>query len=343
MSSTSQLTTFADLYTDLLQRMRLNSSVNTSVEQAKRYINIALHDIHLGFDYKFPWCERQTYIQTKAPYITGTVDAVQGNTGLTGTGTAWNTNNAFLSPNVVSSGKFKIEGASTIYKVSTVTNDTSVVLWQRFQEETVSGASYEYFEDEISLGTEYLRPVDLTMFSPAMGIQLISRAEFRRKYPVVDIKGRPKVACIIDSVSTGSNFTPLRKVVLYPYPDAAYSIPYTYVSSSLVVTAAGATATSFSSDTDEPIMPLRYRHAIIYHAMYHWYRDKKDDARAESAKADYVDIAQRIVGDHDIATHTKVQIQPNMGSYHASAYVPYSGIGGRRVYDLNDEFDSFRR
>ena len=94
MSSTSQLTTFSDLYTDLLNRVRVTTSVSASVEQAKRYINIALHDIHLGFDYKLPWCERQSYLRTKAPYTTGTVQAVNGSGTLSGTGTAWNTNNA---------------------------------------------------------------------------------------------------------------------------------------------------------------------------------------------------------------------------------------------------------
>lgn len=343
MSSTSQLTTFSDLYTDLLQRMRLNTSVAASVEQAKRYINIALHDMHLGFDYKFPWCERQTYLQTKAPYSTGTVTIAKGASSITGTGTAWNTANAFGVTNAVASGKFKIEGINTIYKISAISGDTSATLWQRFQEESVTGATYEYFEDEVSLGTAYLRPIDLTMFSPAMGIQLISRAEFRRRYPVVNVKGKPKVACIIDTVSSGTNFTPIRSAVFYPYPDAAYSIPISYISANLAISAAGVAATSLSADTDVPIVPLRYRHAIIYHAMYHWYRDKKDDGRAESAKSEYVDIVTRIVGDHDIATHTKAQLQPNVGSYHRSAYAPYSGVGGRLVYDLNDDFDQFRR
>ncbi len=54
MSSTSQVTTFEDLYTDLMNRVRVTTSVAATLEQAKRYINIALQDIHLGFDYKLP-------------------------------------------------------------------------------------------------------------------------------------------------------------------------------------------------------------------------------------------------------------------------------------------------
>ena len=48
MSATSQLTTFSDLYTDLQNRVRVTTGVTATENQAKRYINIALHDLHLG-------------------------------------------------------------------------------------------------------------------------------------------------------------------------------------------------------------------------------------------------------------------------------------------------------
>ncbi len=342
MSSTSQLTTFSDLYTDLLNRVRVATGVTATETQAKRYINIALHDIHLGFDYKLPWCEQTNYLKTKAPYTTGTVSATQGSVTLSGTSTTWNTNNTYSEKNVVAGGKFLISGSSEIYKVSTVTNDTSLALWNYFIGTTVSDTTYTYFEDEYTLSTSFLRPVDLQSFSPAMGISLIPRSEFRRRYPVVNVSGKPRVACIIDTRTTGTDLTPIRKVVFYPYPDQTYVIPYTFITNIIAVTSAGAGLTSMSSDDDTPTMPLRYRHAIIFHALSHWYRDRKDDGRADAAKAEYTDIMQRIVGDHDIATHTQAKLQPG-GGYIRSAKVPYSYRGGRRIYDLNDEFDSFRR
>jgi hypothetical protein len=48
VSSTSQLTTFSDIYTDLQNRVRVTTSVTATETQAKRYINIALQDMHLG-------------------------------------------------------------------------------------------------------------------------------------------------------------------------------------------------------------------------------------------------------------------------------------------------------
>ena len=67
MSATSQVTTFSDLYTDLQNRVRVTPGISATENQAKRYINTALQDIHLSFDYKLPWCERRGVIRTHAP------------------------------------------------------------------------------------------------------------------------------------------------------------------------------------------------------------------------------------------------------------------------------------
>lgn len=342
MSETTQYTTFADLYQGLLRRVRVSTGVTATDNQAKHYINVALQDIHLGFDYKLPWCEQNDILRTKAPYSTGTVSISQGSTTVTGSGTAWNTNNAFGVANTVSYGKLLISGQDIPYIVGTVASDTSLSIRNAYIGSTVSGSEYRYFEDEYTLAAAFLRPVDYRIFSPAMGISLISRNEFRRRYPVITVSGRPKVGCIIEGFVSGTNFTRNRKLLLYPYPDQEYLIPYSYISTVLATTSVGSPLSALSSDTDEPVMPLRYRHAIIFHALSHWYRDRKDDARSQAASAEYQSIMERIVGDHDIATHTTAYLQPR-GGYSRSAQNPYSYRGGRRIYDLNDEFDSFRR
>lgn len=343
MSATSQVTTFSDLYTDLLNRVRVSSGVTITDTIAKRYINIALQDIHMGFEYKFPWCEANFYLRTKAPYTTGTISASVGSSTFTGSGTAWNTADSYGVTNAVAHGKIFANGDTNIYKVSSVDSNTQLTLYTKYvASSALSGSEYTYFEDEYALTSAFLRPVDFSMFSPQMNIQLIPRDEFRRRYPVVNVSGRPRVACLVDSRTTGTDLTPVRKVIFYPYPDQAYIIPYTYISSAVAVTSAGAALTSMSSDTDTPIMPLRYRHAIVLHALYNWFLYRKDDARAESAKAEYNDIMLRIINDQDVATHTTFRLQPS-NNYGVMAKRPYSYRGGRRIYDINSEFDSFRR
>lgn len=339
MAVDTQLTTFSDLYTDLLNRVRADTSATATSNQAKRHINIALHDMHLGYGEKFPWAERQAILVTQDDYTTGTVTISQGSTTLTGSGTSWATNNAFGVNNARVGGKVVINGGTEVYPVSAVGGDTSITLSSAFTQADVSGGSYVYFEDEYALATDFLRPLDLQFFDQDHDIELISRQEFRRRYPRNKIVGKPRVAMIQDKAFSGST-TPVRKARFWKPPDDFYSIPYAYVTSNLAVTSAGAEQTQLSGDTDEPIVPLQYRHAIVFHALYHWYRDKRDDDRSLEAKAEYTDLMIRITGDNEIG-RTRPQLRPRLSSYARSARVPYSRRRGSR-YVTGSAFDEIR-
>ena len=52
-----QVTTFADLYTALSNRVRIQTAVTATENQAKAMINTALYDMHIGNGEKFPWAE----------------------------------------------------------------------------------------------------------------------------------------------------------------------------------------------------------------------------------------------------------------------------------------------
>ena len=336
MSATTQLTDFSDLYTDLQNRVRVQTGVTATANQAKRYINIALHDMHLGFDYRFPWAERSALLRTQAEYTTGTVTATKGSTTLTGSGTSWDTNNDFSVKNMRVNGKVRIAGGLTPYTISAVGGDTSATLSTAFVDTTTSGATYVYYEDEYALAADFLRPVDLQKFSDQVSIDLIGRTEFRRRYPTNSTTGRPSVATIIDAPFSG-NTTPVRRVRFHPAPSTAMVIPYTYITGYLAVSSAGVAAANLSADSDEPIIPLRYRHALVFHALYHWYRDKKDDTRSGDAKGEYTDIMLRISSDVEVGA-ARPQIRPRVQGYVRRAKRPWSGSGGRR-YDVNGRFD----
>ncbi|MFN3075387.1 MAG: hypothetical protein ABT940_00625 [Alphaproteobacteria bacterium] len=341
MSSTSQVTTFSDIYTDLQNRVRVATGITATETQAKRYCNIALQDIHIGTDYVFPWTERRAFLTTKAPYTTGTVSIAAGSLSLTGSGTAWNTANTYNQNNLRVGSKLTIAGATDIYRVSAVSGDTAATLETRYVASSdASAAEYRAFEDEYALASDFLRPIDFALFSTDWNIPLLDRKEFRRLHTRGNISGKPTSASILDLSFSGST-TPVRKVVFYPYPDQTYIIPYSYVTSNLVVTSAGVEQSAMSSDTDEPMMPLRYRHIIVLHALANWYRDKRDDARSQEAKAEFGELMSRMIADHDMGTHNRVRIQPNEGLYRAHAVRPYRRQGGTR-YSINNRFDSFR-
>lgn len=328
MSSTSQLTTFSDLYTDLQNRVRISTGITASETQAKRAINIALHDMHMGVDYKLPWSERRAVVRTQDDYTTGTVTTTKGSTSVTGSGTAWNTNNAFGVKNARANGRIVFAGSRTPYVVSSVGSDTAITLAEKFTETSLSGATYTYYEDEYDLAADFLRPIDMQRFSPEMSINLISRTEFRSRFPTNSTVNRPAVATILDFAPSGST-TPIRRVKFAPPPNDIFQIPYSYVTAYLAVSSAGTAAANLSGDTDEPIVPLRYRHAILYHALAAWYRDKKDDTRSQEAKAEYVDIMSRIIMDTEVGA-PRPQLRPRVSSYVRSAKSPYTRGSARR-------------
>ena len=332
MAASEQPKTFADLYTALENATRVSTGIAATETQAKRAINIALHDLHLGLDYRLPWAERRAVIRTQDDYTTGTVSTTKGSTAVVGASTLWSTNNDFGVDNARANGRIVFSGSRTPYVVTTVTDDTNIVLAERFTETSLAaGSTYTYYEDEYDLASDFLRPIDMQRFSNEMSIDLIPRTEFRRRYPVNSTLGRPSVATILDFAPSGS-VTPIRRVKFAPAPNDIFQIPYTYVTANLAVSSAGVAAANLSADTDEPIVPLRYRHAILYHALAGWYRDKKDDTRSQEAKAEYVDIMARIMMDTEVGA-PRPQLRPRVSPYVRSAKSPYSRGGTRGRFD----------
>lgn len=339
MSATTQVTTFSDLYTDLLNRTHGQTGVTATQNQAKRYINIALFDMHVGFGEKFSWAERSAQLITQAEYTTGTITATKGSATIAGASTAWNTNNDFDVANMRAGGKIVIAGSKEVYEISAVASDISATLTSRFVTDTVTAGSYSYFEDAYDLHADFLRPMDLQSFDTNDEIALVGRNQFRRRYPRNKTPGKPRVATLTDHDFSGDT-TPVRKVRFAPPPLAVYLISYAFVTNKLAVDASGTALTQMSADTDEPIVPLPYRHAIIYHALQRWYRDKKDDSRSREAGGDYTDLMLRITGDREIGA-SRPQIQPRVGPYYSRARRPYrAGRAGR--YVTGSAFDELR-
>lgn len=337
MSSTSQPTDFSDLYTDLLNRTRSDTGGAATIVQAKRYVNIGLEDMHIGFREKFPWAERSAELITHAEYTTGTVAATQGSTTITGTSTAWDTNDAFSVKNMRAGGKIVIAGGVEVYEIASIGSDTAAVLASDYVKATETAAEYVYFEDEYALDADFSRPISQISFDINDEIPLIGRREFERRYPRNKTPGKPRVATILDLAFSGDT-TPVRKVRFHQPPDSFEKIDYSFITNKLVVSSSGTEKTSLSSDDDEPIVPLRYRHVILWHALKHWYR-RKDDDRADKYGEDYTDLMLRISGDIEIGA-SRPQFRPRTSAYTAKARRPWGGSGRR--YTTGDAFDEMR-
>lgn len=298
MSITTQVTDLQDMRRDLIVRVRDATGVTATENIADRYLNTALYDIHINPGNNWPWAVRRAYLLTHAPYTDGTVSiTAAARTTVTGSSTLWNTavtgmgfNNARVG------GKMKFAGFPELYEVSAVGSDTSITINPRYTGDALSGASYTYFEDEYALTADFFRPLDWSVFSDEMKIGVIGPQEFRRRWPRNDRQGTPKNATFIQLAFSGST-TPRYRVVLQPVPNDEIQIPYNYITRYLAVTTAGVEQEQLSSTTDEPIIPIQYRHILVLHALYNWYRDRKDDARSQEAKGEYVELLQRMAGD----------------------------------------------
>lgn len=339
MSSTSQMTDFSDLFTALQQAVRVQTGVSATANQAKAMINDALQDLHIGFREGMPWAERAGELVTHPEYTTGTLSVNQGSTALTGSSTLWNTNNAFSEKNMRAGGKIVISGGVEVYEIASVSSDTAAVLTATFIKADVSTASYLYFEDEYALDADFLRPVSFSSFDINNDIDLIGRNQFRIDYPRNKTTGKPRIATIVDRAFSGS-VTPVRKVRFHKPPNEAFLINYPFITNKLAVSSSGTAQTSLSADADEPIVPLGYRHAIFYHALARWYRDKRDDTRSQEAKAEYTDIMLRISGDQEIG-RPRPRFQPRKGPYVSKAKRPYRGRHGSR-FSTGSAFDEIR-
>lgn len=339
MSTTSQLTTFGDLYTDLQNRVRVQTGQTATENQAKRYINIALHDMHVGNRERFPWSERQATLVTHPEYTTGTVTITQGSTTLTGSGTAWATANDFGQNNARTTGRLVINGTNEVYRIASVDNDTQITLDSRYVGSDVSAGSYTYFEDEYDLDADFLRPFDLQYFDQNRRIPIIGRREFRQRYPRSNRTGKILVASIIDIGFSGST-SPVRRVRFYKPPDEAYLIRYSFVTTNLAVGSDGTEQQNMVADADEPIVPIGLRHAIVYHALANWFRDKKDDSRSQEAQAAYTDLMLRIISEQEIG-QSRPQMRPTIGPYAKAARRPWRS-GRSRRFTLGTAFDELR-
>jgi len=337
MSTATQLDTFVDLYTDLQNRVRGETGVAARENQAKRYINIANHDINLAHGEKFWWAQREAVLITHPKYTTGTVSITKGNTNFSGVGgTAWNTANDIGQNNMRRYGKILVTGSNEVYEISGINADNAATLTAIFNNTTVTSVAYTYFEDEYALASDFLKPVDLQQFADGINLPIIGRTEMRARWPRSRTLGRPNVAAITARYNTGQEVE--QRVLLHPAPDAAYRIPYRYVTRNLSLVVGSTQAEDLVNDADKPTMPKQYRHAIVLHALYHWYRDQKDDSRWEAAKMEFEQVLQRMLEDVPIGSD-RPRISPRIGQYRRNAKRPWGGSGRR--YDTDGRFDRF--
>lgn len=150
-------------------------------------------------------------LQTAAPYSTGSVTVTAGDTAITGSGTTWTSD--------MTGRAFRVTGRTEYYEF-TYASATTGTLDRAYEGSTAAGAGYSIFQ------FVYPMPADCALLESDAFPSLA-----RLSGPQIDATstGTPtNWASYMDDAST----PPRMQVELYPAPDAAVGIPFTYVADS---------------------------------------------------------------------------------------------------------------
>jgi hypothetical protein len=136
------------LNSDLTSYARIQAR-NASGSQSDSIIQQAVNDSVAWVATAKTWEYYKTYgdFTLREPYDTGTLTLTNASTTVTGSGTTF--------PTWAASGKLKI--GNKVYRISSRTNGTTLVLATAWAEDTESGTSYTLFQDEYSLASDCLR------------------------------------------------------------------------------------------------------------------------------------------------------------------------------------------
>ncbi len=140
----------------------------------------------------------------------------------------------------------------------------------------------------------------------------------------------------IDSLTLFGGSTPMRRIRFHHAPSTVQLIPYSYITRYLAMDSLGNRLEQMRADTDEPIVPHRFRTAIVLRGVYWWFRDRLDDARSAEVLQEYNSWVTRMAGDNEIGD-VRPKFRPNMTLYKRRAKRPWSGTGRR--FDINGRFD----
>lgn len=179
------------------------------------------------------WARREGHLTIRGPYSTGTVAVVVRSSTITGSSTAWNTNDAQSVKNVLPGDRFTCTGLQGSWKISAVGSDTSATLEAGFPGDTASGLSYTMDRDEYDLaaGMIWLESIREAS-SEAQSLTILAPGEWEKRTGGIREAGQPQCCYLPGNDPTWSGATSGRvnqRIRFWPAPDDVYGYIYTYL------------------------------------------------------------------------------------------------------------------
>lgn len=209
-------TVFKDHQDDALRRVGLLNN-----QDARNYIERKIRDIDQNLWWAHAWHDRRktAFVNTVAPYDTGTVTVTNGSKTVTGSGTTF--------PTGAADRKFALSLDDPYYEIDTRDSATQLTLKRAYVESTASAQSYVVYNDILELADMDALVAD-EMIPMKDGYD----------YPLTDAtsqswsnlghmprsKSTPTMFRLIEDTYDGT-----ARIQVWPVPDAAIAIRYVYL------------------------------------------------------------------------------------------------------------------
>lgn len=250
---------FEDIYTAILEMLKIQSSDTTTVNRIKRDINIAYEDI---IAYRNWWWNRSvTTLQLPAVIESGTITVTSGSTSITFSSAP--------TPSVANY-KMKFAGSNEVYTIATHTAlSTSATLNIAYIGDTASGVTYTLWKDYVQLPTDCKETFIVQHAYLDQPMEAVGLSDFRRLVKQdPDREGVPLYYTTDDFDSSGK-----RKLRYWPaVSDVKINLDVDYMMN----------ITPLEADGDEPSMPINDRTVLFYYACSSaWGRERNDEQSAK--------------------------------------------------------------
>lgn len=147
-----QLKTFADIYTAVMEELKIQAGDTTAKNRVKRLVNMAYINEIVPHE-KWKWLRGYTDLTAEPKFETGTVSVTEDSTTVT----------LSSAPTVSKKGYlFSVSGYNEIYRIAQHTaSSTTVVLETPYTGETNTAASFSLWTDKIALPSDCREVVKL--------------------------------------------------------------------------------------------------------------------------------------------------------------------------------------
>lgn len=257
----ASLVDYEDLYTAILEELKIPSSDGTTLARIKRDINIVYLNHVIPFKPRaWWWLEQKTDITTLAKITTGTCTATADSTTIT-----------FSSaPTIDLDGYYvKFNGYPDIVKISAHTAAVATAtLETAWCNDTVTAGSYKAWKDYASLPSTMKEVVVVTHDRRSVPVDAVHNAKFteiRARYP--ETEGYPIIYNTGDFDSSGNR-------ILRWFPSCWEDRVHLHVEGRQE-------ATALSAAADEPLMPVEDRIVLFYGACSRAWARERNESEAQ--------------------------------------------------------------